>query len=318
MVGARVSIPAKDRAASAGIPSENEFDRIHVGHWTDREAVTGCTVALFDRSVLAAIDVRGGAPGTRETDVLGPGRLVQRVDAICITGGSAFGLAAADGMMRFLADQERGFPTEAGPVPIVPTAVIYDLGVGRPDAPDDEAGRLACLAAVPWPAAARGRVGVGTGATTSKLVGPRQRGGFGIGHCAYAGGAVLALAVVNACGDVVAPDSGQPILQPETALEERRRQLLTGPGSNAGYGESTTIVVVAVDGPCDYPALTRCTIAAHDGMAHAIRPCHTIFDGDIAYAVALDEGTPSATEVLRLAVAAEVAVERAIVDAVRA
>lgn len=292
-------------------------DGATVGHWSDAAARTGCSVVLFDRPALAAADVRGGAPGTRESGLLGPGRLVQRVDAIVLTGGSAFGLAAADGVVRWLAAQGRGFPTPGGPVPVVPAAVIYDLGVGQPVAPDAAAGAAACAAAGPLAEMGRGRVGVGTGATTGKAAaGPAARGGIGLGHVAWGGGAVTAVVVVNAFGEVVDPTTGRRILDPEGVATDPRRALLANADLRPALGEATSLAVVVVDGPADQSVLARCAVAAHDGFAHAIRPCHTIFDGDLVFAVAWEEGARSPVETLHLAVATELAVEQAIADAV--
>ena len=285
---------------------------VSVGHWTDVEAQTGCTVVVFDRPVLAAVDVRGGAPGTRETDLLRPERLVRRVDAILLTGGSAFGLAAADGVVRWLAERGRGFATTAGPVPIVPAAVIYDLAVGAPTAPDGAAGYRACEAAGPVADSARGRVGAGTGATVAKATWRPTRGGVGIASL----GPVTAIVVVNAFGAVIDPGSGAPVGE---AMEgDPRRLIVAGSDGGAPYGESSTLGVVLVAEPCDHAGLQRCAIAAHDGFARAIRPCHTPFDGDLVFAVGLTDGAPSPHQVLRLATAAELAVEQAIVDAVTA
>src|SRR5437870_5476304 len=170
-------------------PDEPTAIRASAGHWTDHNALTGCTVVLFDRLAPAVVDVRGGAPGTRETDLLAPGRLVRSVDAILLAGGSAFGLAAADGVMRYLREQDRGVSTPAGPVPIVPAAVIFDLAVGLPIAPNADAGYQACLSARPIGDLPRGRIGAGVGATTGKLLGgSAQRGGLGVSTVRWEGG----------------------------------------------------------------------------------------------------------------------------------
>jgi L-aminopeptidase/D-esterase-like protein len=289
---------------------------VAVGHWADAGALTGCTVVVFDRPASAVVDVRGGAPGTRETDLLAPGRLVRHVDAIMLTGGSAFGLAAADGVMRHLAELGRGVATPAGPVPIVPAAVIFDLAVGRPVAPDARAANLACAARVPVASVERGQVGVGTGATTDKLLsGTRARGGFGAAHQDCSGGSVRALVVVNAAGTVVDPGTGRPIL--DGTSDERLRLLenaSTAP--TMGAREATTIGVLLVSAPADESALIRAAVAGHDAIARAIRPSHTIFDGDIVFACGLVPGAPTPADILATSIAAELAMERAIVDAV--
>src|SRR4051794_17662028 len=188
----------------AGTSSSSDASSIlvSVGHATDDANQTGCTVILFSRPALCAIDVRGGAPGTRETDLLAPGSLVQRVDAILLTGGSAFGLSAADGVMSYLRDQGRGFPTSAGPVPIVPAAVIFDLGIGNPVAPDASMGYAACERAMTVDEADWGSVGAGRGAAVANITGNPIPGGIGWSRLPFAGGSVTAIAVVNALGIV--------------------------------------------------------------------------------------------------------------------
>jgi L-aminopeptidase/D-esterase-like protein len=299
---------------------ETGVAEVAVGHWSDEAARTGCSAVLFSRPVLTAVDVRGGAPATRETDLFASGRLVRRADAILLTGGSAFGLAAAAGVVQFLADRERGFPTPAGPVPIVPAAAIYDLGVGEPVAPDSHAGEAACRQATPLSAAARGQVGAGTGATSSKIGGAARaaRGGLGLGQVHWTEGGVTALVVVNALGDVVDPISGHRLAERTAGLVDRRAEIVAGSTPTPGLGTSTTLAVVMIHGPCDFDALVRCAVSAHDGFARAIRPCHTPYDGDLVFAVALSDGPAAASDVLRLSVATELAVEAAIVDAVTA
>lgn len=281
--------------------------QVLVGHWTDHNALTGCTVVLFDRPAPAAVDVRGGAPGTRETDLLASGKLVRGVDAILLTGGSAYGLAAADGVMRFLQEHGRGFATPAGPVPIVPAAVIYDLAVGLPIAPNADAGYQACLSARSLDELPRGRIGAGIGATTGKLLGgSARRGGFGASTIRWGAGSVTALVVVNAAGDVVDRAGGEP---------DHRERVLAGLTS-LGERQATTLGVVLVNAPADETALTRCAISAHDGFARIIRPCHTILDGDLVFAVGLTPGAPAPAEILGVTTATELAMERAILDAV--
>lgn len=298
--------------ASSACPSG-----VTIGQWSNETARTGCSVILFDRPALAAIDVRGGAPGTRESGVLGAGRLVQRVDAIVLTGGSAFGLATADGVMRWLAERGRGFPTPGGPVPIVPAAVIYDLGIGHPVAPDAAAGAAACGGAGPLTEMSRGQVGAGTGATSGKATSSEPaRGGIGLGHQTSGAGGVTAVVVVNAYGDIVDPRNGHRIVNSGGSSSDPRRDILASADLRPALGESTSLAVVLVDGPADQAVLTRCALAAHDAFAHAIRPCHTIFDGDLVFAVTTAEGSRSPVDTLHLSVATELAVEQAIIDAV--
>lgn len=283
---------------------------VSAGHWTNAADRTGCTVVLFDRPAPAVLDVRGGAPGTRETALLGPGDLVQSVDAILLTGGSAFGLGAADGVMRFLADRGRGVSTAAMTVPIVPAAVLFDLAVGNPTWPTAEHGYAAAESAVPLPDLPRGPVGAGSGATTAKMFGAAEAsaGGIGVGRCDIpGGGAVAAIVAVNAAGAVVT----------DTAAADPRLALL-GRATSPSERTSTTLAVVVVDAPTDERTLRRAAISAHDGMARRIFPCHTLFDGDVVFAVGLRRGTVAPVAVLATSVAAELAVERAIVDAIDA
>lgn len=276
-----------------------------VGHWTDTARQTGCTVVVFPRSLPTVVDGRGGAPGTRETDVLAAANLVRQADAIVLTGGSAFGLAAADGVMLALRERGRGFATAAGPVPIVPAAVLFDLTVGEPVWPDATAGRAAFDAAVPIGSVGRGQVGAGTGARVAKLTGAPRPGGVGVGSVQLGNGGVTAIMAVNAVGSADGSD-------PRLALLE----IPATDGPEVGIGENTTIGVVVIDAPTDHLTLARCAIAAHDGLARSIVPCHTIFDGDTIFVSALRDGSPDATATMRLAVATELAVELAVRDAV--
>ncbi len=281
------------------------LDSVRIGHWTDHDNRTGCTVIVFPDSLLTTVDSRGGAPGTRETDVLGPANLVRRADAILLTGGSAFGLAAADGVMQSLRERGRGFQTAAGPVPIVPAAVLFDLGNGEPVWPDASAGRRAVDSAIPIAKAERGRVGAGTGATVAKIVGEPKPGGLGIATIAVGAGSVTAIVAVNAIG-VVAGADPRPALLAVTASDL----------PSVGVNENTTIGAIIIDAEADPVSLARCAIAAHDGLARMIVPSHTIFDGDTLFVSTLREGSPDPMTIARLAMATELAVERAIRDAV--
>ena len=296
-------------------PSESASSRdatsilVTVGHATDEENQTGCTAILFSQPALCAVDVRGGAPGTRETDLLQPGSLVQRVDAILLTGGSAFGLSAADGVMSYLRDHGRGFQTSAGPVPIVPAAVIFDLGIGNPVAPNASMGYLACEQAMSINAAQWGSVGAGRGATIASITGKPVPGGIGWHQTNFAGGSVTAIAVVNALGIV-------PRTASSFSVDDTRESLLStvAPGESR---ENTTLVVLLVDAPAGKDALIQSAVSAHDGMARAIVPCHTPFDGDLAFAVAL-QSQPAGDDraSLALCIAVELATEAAIRNAV--
>jgi L-aminopeptidase/D-esterase-like protein len=304
--------------------SISDVPGVRVGHWTDARARTGCTVVLLPPDgAVAGVDVRGSAPGTRETDLLRPGMLVERVHAVCLCGGSAFGLAAADGVMRYLRDRGVGLPV-AGPVrvPIVPAAVIFDLVTGEPEAPGPDQGFAACedaeLASGP---PAEGRVGAGTGATVGKLLGLESSspGGVGTASVRLPGGAVVgALAVANAVGDVYGRD-GRLLTgarDPEGALVDARRVLLERgrPRQPPPPGASTTIAVVATDAALDKAGCRKLAEQAQDGLALAVRPAHTMYDGDTVFA--LSTGTEPA-DLTSLGLAAAEAMWRAIERAVR-
>lgn len=286
---------------------------VRVGHATDHDARTGCTVVLFDRPTLTAVEVRGAAPGTRELDLLAPGRMVQRADAILLTGGSAFGLSAADGVVRALADDGRGFPTPAGPVPIVPTAVIFDLAVGTAQAPDAAFGRAAVADAGPVAETPEGAVGAGCGATTGSIMGAGtiRRGGLGIAQRPLGADTVTAIAVVNAFGVIRTANDESP--DPRVAfLEAGRHAHVKDPAP----GTATTLVIVVATVACNHDALLRCCVAAHDGMARVIVPSHTLVDGDVAFAGTVSEGTITPGDLMKLTIATELAVESAIMRAV--
>lgn len=307
-----------DGAAMFQPDSHIERNRFSAGHWTNREARTGCTVVVFDRAAPAIVDVRGGAPGTRETDLLGPGMLVQSVDAIVLSGGSAFGLAAADGVMQELRAAGRGVATPAGPVPIVPAAVIFDLAAGQavwPTAADGATAYRNRTAVYDMP---RGLVGVGAGATSGKLFSTEkpERGGLGYGFCELTPGrGIHALVAVNPSGTVVDPESGRRVLNPSSNVN---RAVLLERMAALHDRAATTLAIVIVDAPSDRRSLERCAAAAHDGLARAIWPCHTLFDGDIAFVASLEAGTPNGMATVQLGLATELAIERAILDAVTA
>jgi L-aminopeptidase/D-esterase-like protein len=251
---------------------------VAVGHWTDPVALTGCTVVVLPEPNQAAIDVRGSAPATRETDLLRPGMLVEQVQAILLTGGSAFGLAAADGVVKGLEREGRGFPTPAGPVPIVPAAAIFDLAVGDATVrPGSEEGRLALASASRDPVP-QGRVGAGTGASLGGWRGAGQvrPGGLGSFATSADGATVAALAVVNAAGDAFTLE-GEPLTGGSPVPK--------GPGVAPAFGTGTTLVVVATDAALTRAQLGPVMVRAHDGLAACLRPVHTRYDGDVVFAV---------------------------------
>ncbi len=261
-----------------------------VGHDSNSEARTGCTVILTPQGAVAAVDVRGGAPGTRETDLLRPENLVAEVHAILLTGGSAFGLAAADGVVRWLYERGHGFPTPVAPVPIVPAAVLFDLAVGRGDVwPDAAAGYRACQNANNSPVE-QGRVGAGAGATVAKMYGlaGAQAGGLGSAVLELPGGGlVAALVAVNAWGEIVDPATGNTVVR---AVKDET--LFTASLSQPLFGQNTTIGVVATDQALSKSQCLRVAQMAHDGLARAIRPSHTLYDGDALFALSLGRGQP--------------------------
>lgn len=267
-------------------------------------------VLLPEDGAVAGVDVRGSAPGTRETDLLRPGMLVERAHAICLCGGSAFGLAAADGVMRWLRERGVGFPAGPARVPIVPAAVLFDLGVGSADAhPGPDAGYAACVAA--GADVAEGRVGAGTGATVGKLLGPDRcsPGGLGTASVRLPSGALVgALAVVNTVGDVVGRD-GRVLAGVRDGTDSWRALLEGGVQPRATFGANTTLGVVATDAALDRAQCQKLAQVAHDALALAIRPAHTMYDGDTVFAVST--GT-AAAEMTSLGAGAVEALRRAI------
>ena len=296
------------------------IEGLRVGHWTGEG--TGVTVILAPAGTVGSGEVRGGAPATREFALLDPTRTVARVDAVVLTGGSAFGLAAADGVMRFLAERGQGFATAGGPVPIVPAAAIFDLVESGGALPRADDGYAAAVVAAIDAELARGRVGAGRGATVGKWRGREHAvdGGFGVGVDEVDGSRVVAFAVVNAVGDIVGID-GQ-VLAGSTAPGHGGADAAFATAVFGGEERAnTTLVVVATDARLDKVGCQLVAQSAHDGLARAVRPAHTRFDGDLA--IALATGTGAARErdeahIDRLRIAAADATEAAIRDAVGA
>ncbi len=291
---------------------------IHVGHATDPAGQTGVTAVLCPPAgAVFAVDVRGGGPATSETDVARPGNLVERAHAILLCGGSAFGLAAAAGARDWLAGRGIGFPTVAGPVPIVPAAALFDLATGQPARPTPEMGAAACAAAAGGPVE-QGRVGAGTGCNVAKLLGTAYMEPGGLGSAAVAAGdwTVGALVAVNAVGEVRDPVTGRAVAGAGLAEAFLRADT---PAAGPGVGENTTLVVVATDAPLSRDQCCRLAAMAHDGLARTLFPAHTPFDGDIVFALATGcaTGPVDATGLARLGTAAVLAVERAVLRACR-
>jgi len=300
---------------------------IEAGHHTDARRPTGCSVVLARAGAVGGVDVRGAAPGTRETDLLAPGNLVQTVHAVLLSGGSAWGLDAAAGVMRWLEERGIGLPVGNAPgqlVPIVPAAVLFDLQLGdariRPGA---DAGYAACQNASAA-AIAQGSIGAGAGATLGKMFGMAHamKGGIGSAVVQLDGVRVGALIAVNALGDVIDPASGQPIAGARSAHDPLRLRgsafaVLAGDKTQAMLaGRNTTIGVIATDAPLTKAQAQRLAGAGHDGLARAIRPVHTMSDGDTLFA--LGTGLTRQLDFNALCVMAAEAVQQACLNAVRA
>ena len=309
---------------------------ILVGHYTDDRRPTGCTVVLCAQGAVAGVDVRGAAPGTRDTDALSPSNTVQEVHGVLLTGGSAYGLDAAGGVMRWLEERGHGFPVGPAIVPIVPAAVIFDLWVDdfskarreptknpriRPDA---QAGYLACQAANSEPVQ-QGNVGAGAGATLGKLNGPdcAMKGGIGSASLCVHGVTVAALVVCNALGDVFDPQTGKLLAGSRVSADSRdlldivKAQLNGHSISKPQAGSNTTIGVVATDAVLTKPQAHRLAQVAHDGLARSIRPVHTPMDGDTLFALGTGTSGQAADMMLLSTLAAEVTA-MAVVNAVLA
>jgi L-aminopeptidase/D-esterase-like protein len=266
---------------------------IKVGHWTHLEGGTGCTVILCPPETVGGVDQRGGAPGTRETDLLRPMHMVSHVSALVLAGGSAFGLAAADGVMRYCEEHGSGFPSPSGTlVPIVPAAILYDLALGSADVrPDAEAGYAACAAASDAPVAL-GSVGAGTGCRIGGMMGNAQstKGGIGSAAVELGGGLVVAaLIAVNALGDVLAED-GTVLAglrqSPDSSIFPGTLEMMTAFMQAVSSSGNTVIGVVATNARLNKEQANKVAQMAHDGLARAVRPAHTMFDGDTLFALA--------------------------------
>lgn len=275
---------------------------VRLGHWTDEAAGTGCSVALFPAGTVASGDIRGGAPGSREWALLDPRRTVDRVNAVVLTGRSAFGLAACDGVMRWCEERGIGWPTSAGPVPIVVGLVIYDLASGDPKVrPGPAEGYAACEAARAGDdAPGRGRIGAGAGASAAKWQGPDHARPAGLGSAvAHHGDVVVAaLVVANPVGDLPGPpDAPARVFDPATLA--------------VSTGDSTTIGVVVTNARLDKSQCRLVAESCHDGLARAVDPVHTAGDGDAFVAAATGEVDGSVHVVRSLATSV---VEQAVRD----
>lgn len=299
------------------MPGLTAVEGLLVGQVTDEKKETGVTVVIAPQGAIGGVAVRGFSPGTRETDLLSPLCLVDRINALLLTGGSAFGLDAASGVMAYLEEKNWGFSTPAGVVPIVPAAVIYDLDVGEKGKPDAAMGYMACQKATANEVK-NGLIGAGTGATVGKALGLKRacRGGLGtFGVRLPDGVTVAALAVVNALGEVRERKTGKILAGirgeegefiPTASVLER--------ASNSGAGQNTTLAVLATDAKLDKVNANRLASIAHDALALTISPSHTLYDGDTVFAIstakkpAVDFTVLSSLAIEVLAVAVENAV----------
>jgi L-aminopeptidase/D-esterase-like protein len=284
-----------------------------VGHWTDDDAHTGCTVILPPSGNVTSCDIRGSSPGSRELEQLHPDRRLTEVHAVLLTGGSAFGLAAASGVVDFLEDHDIGYDTTIAKVPIVPAAVIFDLGAGRADArPGPTEGRAACEAASEGPIPT-GRVGVGAGATVGKWTGREHAvpGGFGMAAVEERGQRVAALAVANAVGDVIAADG--TVLAGSTGPDAELRPPLP---EEQDVPTNTVLALVALQANIDKRDARWLAARGTDGITISIRPAHTRYDGDVVFAVAAPDVTGAEPDLDALGVLATAAVAEAVRNAV--
>lgn len=299
---------------------------VRVGQVTRTERLTGCTVVLVEAGAVAGVDVRGSAPGTIETDLLNPVNLVQQVHAVFLSGGSAFGLDVATGVRRYLYERKIGFQTRAARVPIVPGAILYDLGVGnKPDIwPTADCGYRAAAGATPG-RVEEGNVGAGAGATIGKTGGGgAMKGGLGTASISVpaSGGSLVvgAIVAVNAVGDVIDPRTGTLVAGVRTpdgkGLADARQLLRLGTAASAKPGQNTTIGVIATNARLTKAQATKVAQMAHDGYARAIYPAHTMGDGDAIFALAT--GAIDNSDVSRIGALAADAMVEAILRAVRA
>jgi L-aminopeptidase/D-esterase-like protein len=311
----RASVAKRNRHTRSSAGSLIDVPGIRVGHAHNLDAQTGCTVVLCEADgAVAGVDVRGAAPGTRETDLLEPGNLVERVHAVVLTGGSVFGLDAACGVVHWLEERGVGFDVGVARVPIVPAAVIFDLAVGDPSVrPDYLMGYEACEGASAQ-TVAEGRTGVGAGATVGKILGLAMASPGGVGTASMklpSGVTIGVLVVVNAFGDIIDPSSGHILtgacsprsgwLDTQRAIEQAGFAGDTGKGKTSKRAaprgqrdaarhpfsgiENTTLAVVATDAALTKAQAKKVATMAHDGFARAIRPVHTMFDGDTIFAL---------------------------------
>jgi L-aminopeptidase/D-esterase-like protein len=298
-----------------------EIEGIKVGHAQNLEAATGCTVILCEEGATAGVDVRGGAPGTRETDLLNPVNLIEKVHAIFLAGGSAFGLDAGSGIMQYLEEKRIGFDVQVTRIPIVCGAVLFDLTIGDHRVrPDKEMGYQACLNARSTECR-QGNIGAGTGATVGKINGMKHAMKSGLGTNALQVDALKigALVAVNCLGDVIDPNTGErlagPLSEDMRTLENTEELMVESyPHLKDVFSSNTTIGVVATNAELTKSQATKVASMAQDGYARTIRPAHSMFDGDTIFAVATGKVRADLNVIGLLAARA---VERAVIAAVK-
>lgn len=311
----------------------SDLTGIHIGHYSDPRRPTGCTVVLCPEGATAGVAVVGAAPGTRETDLLNPSCTVQQVHAVTLSGGSAFGLDAATGVMQWLNEHQYGLNVGPVRVPIVPAAVLFDLWVddftqpgGSGIYPDARAGYEACETAMQNTDAGlqQGNIGAGTGATVGKLNGPdcAMRGGIGWAAICVNGITVAAIIACNAVGDVIDPATGEILAGARTAPHSLKRlnavnaELNGLSASGLQAGSNTTIGVIMTDARLDKTQAQRLAQVGHDGLARTIRPVHTAMDGDTLFALATGRN-PAPADPMQLATAAGEVTAMAVTNAIR-
>lgn len=290
-----------------------DINGVTAGHYTDRENMTGCTVIIMEGGAVCGVDVRGSAPGTRETDLLRPMNAVQKANAILLSGGSAFGLSAADGVMRWLEERGEGFDAGVAKVPIVPAAVLFDLGAGSPAVrPDSSAGYAACEAAGSEPLS-QGSFGAGTGAMVGQAAGAEYASKGGVGAASVYMGEIIVAAcfAVNAFGDIYDLNAGEKIAGMKgMAVSDALIQ-----GGMSGFpGTNTVIGVIGTNAALTKEQACKLASAGQDGIAMCVRPCHTMFDGDTVFAFGTGERQ---CDISALLAAGAEATARAIINAVK-
>jgi L-aminopeptidase/D-esterase-like protein len=312
---------AQKAPAATGNSTLTAVAGLKVGHFTLSERPTGCTVVLVEGDAVGGVSQRGGAPGTSETDLLNPLNMVDKVNAVVLAGGSAFGLESRIGVVRWLAEHNVGWPAGPARVPIVPSAILFDLGVGgNPKIyPTADCGYKAAMAATDAPAA-EGSTGAGAGATVGKLGGQGRATKAGIGSAAVTlpnGLVVAAIVAVNAVGDIINPDTGQTVAgvrNPDGTFADARKILRTGSFERPRAGENTTIGLVATNARLTKTQVSRMALMADDGYARAIYPSHTSGDGDTIFSLATGRWDGNTDATIVGALAAE-AMARAVVRA---